>query len=249
MPTGTHVVSEGWWSRLHSHPRTATSMSNAGKSEPKARTQAEIRRERLAAELRSNLHKRKQQARGRVAAAEAVDKAGSVATRPAIVLPAVAPVACRRRARGNRATRSHEGSSTHGPHHRHRRQAAQGQIPISGAKNAALPLMIASLLTARPADPQERAEPRRRQPAGAHPAQPWPRPHHRRQARRSVPAHGRDLPSVRPRHRRHHRALRAGQPHARELLGAGPAARPLRPGARSRCRAAAPSARARSTCT
>jgi hypothetical protein len=59
------------------HPKTATSMSNGGKSEPKPRTQAEIRRERLAAELRSNLHKRKQQARGRVAAARQVDKQNS----------------------------------------------------------------------------------------------------------------------------------------------------------------------------
>jgi hypothetical protein len=49
-------------------------MSNGGKSGPKPRSQAEIRQERLAAELRANLQKRKQQARGRVAAARRVDK-------------------------------------------------------------------------------------------------------------------------------------------------------------------------------
>ena len=44
----------------------------------------------------------------------------------------------------------------------------KGSIPISGAKNAALPLMIASLADRRPADAEKRPEPRRRQPAGAH---------------------------------------------------------------------------------
>jgi hypothetical protein len=53
------------------------SMSNGEKSEQKPRSQAEIRQERLAAELRSNLQKRKQQARGRVAAARQVDKQNS----------------------------------------------------------------------------------------------------------------------------------------------------------------------------
>jgi hypothetical protein len=52
-------------------------MSNGEKSEQKPRSQAEIRQERLAAELRSNLQKRKQQARGRVAAARQVDKQNS----------------------------------------------------------------------------------------------------------------------------------------------------------------------------
>ena len=52
-------------------------MSNGGKSEQKPRSQAEIRRERLVAELRANLQKRKQQARGRVAAARQVDKPNS----------------------------------------------------------------------------------------------------------------------------------------------------------------------------
>ena len=51
-------------------------MSNGGKSEQKPRSQAEIRRERLATELRSNLQKRKQQARSRAAAAEPMDKQG-----------------------------------------------------------------------------------------------------------------------------------------------------------------------------
>lgn len=44
-------------------------MPDTAKGQAKARTQAEIRKERLAAELRSNLHKRKQQARDRAAAA------------------------------------------------------------------------------------------------------------------------------------------------------------------------------------
>ena len=58
-----------------------------------------------------------------------------------------------------------------------------GILPISGAKNAALPLMIASLLT------------------------------HDRLTLKNVP--NLDLPSHRARHRRHHRALRDGEPHAR----------------------------------
>ena len=51
-------------------------MTKRAESVQKPRTQVEIRRARLAAELRSNLQKRKQQARGRVAAAEAVEKQG-----------------------------------------------------------------------------------------------------------------------------------------------------------------------------
>ena len=51
-------------------------MTKRAESVQKPRTQAEIRRARLAAELRSNLQKRKQQARGRAAAAEAVEKQG-----------------------------------------------------------------------------------------------------------------------------------------------------------------------------
>ena len=57
--------------------RNSKPMSNGGKSGQKPRSQAEIRRERLAAELRANLQKRKQQARGRVAAARQVDKPNS----------------------------------------------------------------------------------------------------------------------------------------------------------------------------
>jgi hypothetical protein len=51
-------------------------MSDGEKSEQKPPSQAEIRQERLAAELRSNLQKRKRQARGRVAAAR-LDKPNS----------------------------------------------------------------------------------------------------------------------------------------------------------------------------
>ena len=108
----------------------------------------------------------------------------------------------------------------------------EGTIPISGAKNAALPLMIASTADLGPADAQERAEPRRRQHPRAYPAQPRRRPFDRGQARRAQPAYGRDVSFHRPRHRRHHRALRDGLAHARELLGARSARRALRRGPR-----------------
>ena len=49
-------------------------MPHGAKTDKSARTHAQIRRERLAAELRSNLAKRKQQARGRAAEAEPGDK-------------------------------------------------------------------------------------------------------------------------------------------------------------------------------
>jgi hypothetical protein len=49
-------------------------MADAAKAGKTVRTAAEIRRQRLAAELRSNLVKRKQQARGRTAAAESADQ-------------------------------------------------------------------------------------------------------------------------------------------------------------------------------
>ena len=62
--------------RLEDVVGTAMAMTKQAESVQKPRTQAEIRRARLAAELRSNLQKRKQQARGRVAAAEAVEKQG-----------------------------------------------------------------------------------------------------------------------------------------------------------------------------
>ena len=47
-------------------------------------------------------------------------------------------------------------------------QRLTGTIPISGAKNAALPLMIASLLDPRDADVAQRAAACRRQSAGPH---------------------------------------------------------------------------------
>ena len=50
-----------------------------------------------------------------------------------------------------------------------------GVIRISGAKNAALPLMIASLLTTRNADPRKRPESRRRWHAVAHSRSSWRR--------------------------------------------------------------------------
>ena len=124
-----------------------------------------------------------------------------------------------------------------------------GTIPISGAKNAALPLMIASLLTSdrltlknvpNLADVNLLARILRNHGVDltidGKRADPSPLP-------------GRDLPPHRPRHRRHHGALRDGEPHARQLLGAGAAAGPLRRGARVACPAAAPSARVPSICT
>ena len=83
--------------------------------------------------------------------------------------------------------------------------------------------------------------------AAAHPRQPRRRPPHRRQAPGPDGGDRADDPPVRPHHHRHHRALRAGLDDAGELLGDRAArwrgsARP-----RSRCPAAAPSARGRST--
>ena len=103
-----------------------------------------------------------------------------------------------------------------------------GTIPISGAKNAALPLMIASLLTAERltlknvpnlADVNLLARILRNHGVD------FTVDGKRADATRTC---GETFHSDRARHRRHHRALRAGEPHARELLGAGPAARALR---------------------
>ena len=49
-------------------------------------------------------------------------------------------------------------------------QRLNGTIPISGAKNATLPLMIASLLTDQTLILENVPRPRRRRPAAAHPA-------------------------------------------------------------------------------
>jgi hypothetical protein len=72
-----HVMSPGTAAWSCATVGDSKPMANGAKSEQKPRSQAEIRRERLAAELRSNLQKRKQQARGRVAAARQVDKQNS----------------------------------------------------------------------------------------------------------------------------------------------------------------------------
>ena len=106
----------------------------------------------------------------------------------------------------------------------------EGKIPISGAKNAALPLMIASLLTQdrltlknvpNLADVNLLARILRNHGVD-----------HSVDGKRAGPNQlsGRDVPLHRPRYRRHHRALRDGLAHARELLGAGPARRALRAG-------------------
>ena len=99
-----------------------------------------------------------------------------------------------------------------------------GEIPISGAKNAALPLMIASLLTKDPlvlenvprlADVTQLE--RILENHGVDIAV-----HGRRRADARGPAHD----AAGRRDRRHHRALRTGLHHARQLLGHRAAARP-----------------------
>ena len=101
-----------------------------------------------------------------------------------------------------------------------------GTIPISGAKNATLPLMIASLLTddvlvlenvPRLADVDA---------AAAHPEQSRRRHHGEGQAPGRRGASRPDAAHLRRAHRRHHRALRARLQDARELLGGRAAARP-----------------------
>ena len=106
----------------------------------------------------------------------------------------------------------------------------KGTIPISGAKNAALPLMIASLLTRETLTLKN-----------------VPRLADVTLLGRILGNHGVDITVVgkkcRPKHhrrpdlqaqgggdRRYHRALRDGLAHAGELLGAGADPRPLRRG-------------------
>ena len=107
-----------------------------------------------------------------------------------------------------------------------------GTIPISGAKNAALPLIIASLLTSDTltlknvpnlADVSLLLRILRNHGVDSAVG---------RKTSQSRTAYRRNLASHRPRHRGHHGALRLGSPHARQLLGARTAARPLRQCAR-----------------
>ena len=109
-------------------------------------------------------------------------------------------------------------------------QRLNGTIPISGAKNAALPLMIASLLTRETLTLNNVPRLADVQSACPHSRQSRRRRDHRRQE--VGPAHQRrpDLQAHRARDRRHHRALRDGGAHARELLGARAARRALRQG-------------------
>jgi UDP-N-acetylglucosamine 1-carboxyvinyltransferase len=131
--------------------------------------------------------------------------------------------------------------------------ALKGEIPISGAKNAALPLMIASLAHRRdPLTLDQRAAARATSsPARAHPRRITASTSLDRMASRQRP--GRHdvgqthAPVQAARHRRHHGALRPRLEDAGELLGHRPAAGPHATRRACRCRAAAPSARARST--
>jgi UDP-N-acetylglucosamine enolpyruvyl transferase len=77
-----------------------------------------------------------------------------------------------------------------------------GTIPISGAKNAALPLIIASLLTSDRLTLKNVPN-----LADVKLLTRILRNHDRRQARRPLAVPGRDHAFHRPRYRRHHRAL------------------------------------------
>ena len=138
-----------------------------------------------------------------------------------------------RRARGNRATRSHEGPSHMDRITRHRRQAAQGHDPDLRRQERRPAADDRQPAHRRPAHPQERAEPRRRQPAGAHPAQPRRRPSPSTASAPIPPAHigetfhlsARDIVDTTAPYELVSR-MRAS------FWVLGPAARPLRPGAR-----------------
>ena len=125
-------------------------------------------------------------------------------------------------------------------------QRLNGTIPISGAKNATLPLMIASLLTDQTLVldnvPRLADVGLLQRILGNHGVDVMiggKRPG-------ETQYDGQTLHISRRQHHRHHRALRAGLAHARELLGDRAAGRAHGRGARCRCRAAAPSARGRS---
>ena len=122
-----------------------------------------------------------------------------------------------------------------------------GAIPISGAKNATLPLMIASLLTEETLVldnvPRLADVGLLQRILGNHGVDVMVG------GKRAgeTADHGQTLHISAARHRRHHRALRARLQDAGELLGDRAAARAHGRGARLACPAAAPSARARST--
>ena len=101
-----------------------------------------------------------------------------------------------------------------------------GVIPISGAKNAALPLMIASLLTDQNSHAGEPAAPRRREPACADPRQPRRRLFDRRQTRPRRGGHRTDGALAGAHGGRYDRPLRARVAYAGELLGDRAAHRP-----------------------
>ena len=94
-----------------------------------------------------------------------------------------------------------------------------GSIPISGAKNAALPLMIASLLTDETLELDNVPRLADISVPAAHPRQSRRRPPHRRQAPGPDGGDRADDPPLGPHHHRHHRSLRARLDDAGELLG------------------------------
>ena len=106
-----------------------------------------------------------------------------------------------------------------------------GTIPISGAKNAALPLMIASLLTDRTVTLENLPNsPMSASWSASSPttASIIPSTDAAGRGQRGRP----DRTHDRTRNRRHHRPLRTGVAHARVLLGDRALDRPLRRGAR-----------------
>ena len=128
------------------------------------------RQARLAAALRSNLQKRKQQARERVTAEEQIRRAGRRSARKGRP-PIRASLRCECASAHtiDRGPSMDRISIVGG-------KPLNGTIPISGRQERRPAADDREPAHRRPAHPQERAEPRRRQHAGAHPAQPRRRP-------------------------------------------------------------------------
>ena len=124
-----------------------------------------------------------------------------------------------------------------------------GTIPISGAKNATLPLMIASLLTPETSDAAQRTAPGRCPDAAAHPAAIMASTSG---STASAPARIGRGETIRPHlrdHRRHRRPPMSSCRGCGRASGCWGRSSPAAARRTSRCPAAAPSAPARSTCT
>ena len=157
------------------------------------------RRERLAAELRANLHKRKAQARARSPPAQLLERpAASPATSTtAIPRGSDVPVIAAPCFPGlNRAEGAiirpqaffNDTGGQHGSHQDRRRPEAEGHDPDLRRQERGAAADDRQPADLRPAHAQERAQSGRRGPARTHPAQPRRRPLDRGQARRARPA-------------------------------------------------------------